>query len=528
MVRVVDFGLVVPDKTFEKGFVVSNEGSKPAAFEASTTAAAVEHSENEEEHIEKVTVRVKPQKGVLGAKGSESDKEPLRLEFKSSEVGVFQNQVKVKVDDGQPDRTVEVLATVLPQHLDILSDKGAPLKVLDFGPVYYGRTLKKSILVSNNSPETLSFDARVGVNDPNHPMAMIGGDSQSQTQSQHRSNKDETQREPGPADEFVPVRTNDRTYEVASLGGGGGGGGGGEGEEGLGGGRGGAVGSIPPFSQYPLEVTFRPFKRVPDKGFKVTELTPAQEVQEFQYLLLIRFISAKRHLALRLKGIGTRSKIRLEPRTVDFGEVNVYDHAESVVMVKNGCRDLPIRYLFERSGSFHVMPMIGSLAPGQSRAVLVSFTPRVLGRHSRALQAYAKAIDSKRSDPPLHSTSLMLYGDAPFIGEKIKPPWQLNKVKEDFFLPPKYISEENVAVRRRTVNLKDVLRKRFKRRELWELHVGEQMPLAGYPQFMLSDDALKKRKANSFQEGARVSFQEGATGGEGILLALGDWSAAIS
>ena len=64
-----------------------------------------------------------------------------------------------------------------------------------------------------------------------------------------------------------------------------------------------------------------------------------------------------------------------------FNPIEVYEHQDAVVQIKNSNELLPLNFKVRNTPNFKAFPLRALLQPGETVSLKVSFAPRTLGNH---------------------------------------------------------------------------------------------------------------------------------------------------
>lgn len=92
----------------------------------------------------------------------------------------------------------------------------------------------------------------------------------------------------------------------------------------------------------------------------------------------VSLAGGSRFLRLPIKGVGLAPHLMVSPQVMHFGIVPTYEWADQLLELVNGCSQLPMHVVVDRSGPyFAAEPSELQLPPGASASVLVKYLPKV-------------------------------------------------------------------------------------------------------------------------------------------------------
>ncbi|CAE7358857.1 CFAP47 [Symbiodinium natans] len=204
------------------------------------------------------------------------------------------------------------------------------------------------------------------------------------------------------------------------------------------------AGTVPAFGSVPLEFTFAPPVFREGQGF-LCNRTPERHSARHEFAGKIE--SEELNLALPLKLLGTAvlPALKVSPDMLQFGQCPVNHRRDIVLRITNAAQSMPLDFEIPRVPHMSIQPMKGKLAPLQNTNVVVSFTPKALGKFAQDL------IIKYCSN--LYSHTMRCFGEAPVLGEKVVPVKGLERTGRDFDPEHVYVNQDQLNLPPRTRNL---------------------------------------------------------------------------
>ncbi|XP_043966172.1 cilia- and flagella-associated protein 47-like isoform X2 [Gambusia affinis] len=351
MVSLVDFGsLVAGGQAVRKHHPITNKGSAPGRFE-------VRYKKSE-----LYSLHIFPSHGT--AEGGTTvwlivelrAFRPGRIAEEAQHLGLYSYWImtsvmlayfflRVKLHDTPA--VLSIKAEVVVQHLEISDMQGSPLSCLRFGPVYFGASSEQKVVLRNNGPipcdwVSLLLDKAVGIEG--------GTDLQKSTGTallERMKNYSSTTHSALQVLECVP-----------------------------------AHGPLDPYRTTTVVVRFSPKSR---RRWRST--SPSR--QDYCLFLLFDIVSCKHGFtqpavdsSVEVAVTGSGIPVALVPSpsdTFDFSHCAMGQHSDLLCMLQNLCPQLPVRFRFRKLAHFAAHPPTGTIAPGQSQDVVLTFNARQQG-----------------------------------------------------------------------------------------------------------------------------------------------------
>lgn len=278
--------------------------------------------------------RMEQDEFVEGARGVWKQSVTVELE-PAAEPGPFRALAKVMFS-GQPDRMLDITATVVEQRLElVLPDGGGQMSELHFGTLFYGQQREVTALLVNNGPNPAHFstsieDAKAG--DTN----AAGSDSDDEA--------------------FNPIH-------VLPL-----------------------DGTIEPYGQVPVRFSFRPEDTSKPPRFR-SQVDPKSVVKEEKYEMqaIMECPQTKQQIFVDVTATASKPQLELDRRSFKFGDCPVNERRDILFKIKNPNTELPVEWSIAKVANFRTAPTHGRLQPLQSQNVVLSFVPSQLGRFNTTL-----------------------------------------------------------------------------------------------------------------------------------------------
>ncbi len=334
----------------------------------------------------------------------------IRIEYTGKELGAFRALAKVAMV-GQPDRVLDINAQLVQQSLElVLPEGGGQVSSLNFGTLYFSHARTINTLLVNNGPFPASFT--VHLNEEVH----VSDDEVDYDNTNYMMEKEE---------QATPPYTSSPSDGI-----------------------------IQPYSQLPVILQFLPFRKKQKTGWAQTIPDPNDMMQAFNVEGNVECVDTHQSIAVHLSGKAVVANVRIDASVFDFGECPVHDRRDILTTITNDGSDLVANWIVERVAQFSFKPARGSLQPGQSQNILVSYKPTQLGRFHKDLTV---TIENGAKLLPLR-----LIGTSETIGEdKQKIVGGPDAIPSDF--KPNY-----KFVRRDDPSLNSSPRKTFRRGKPWE------------------------------------------------------------
>jgi hypothetical protein len=302
----------------------------------------------------KEALTIEPIVGRLGPDGSDDCFIRVKVTFSPKEdLGVFRSLVNVQVNDVVIGERLDISAMVTRQVLEIVSTEGSgALPSLQFGTVYFGETRDLQVMLVNDGPEPAKVDSIVNKQDAHE--------------------------------------NEDPFWTIAP-----------------------ANGSLQPFEQRLLTVTYHPPSISPEKGFKGQAQMSGEERDKLAMTLKLTdelkgqlkelvkredhevaasfsgsVVSSADEIATSVKLIGraVAPQVTLSQPTIEFIDMPTNTNTEISVKIHNHSDELPIVFETRKVSHFRARPSKGRLLPYQSQDLIITFSPAQRGLHKQTIQ----------------------------------------------------------------------------------------------------------------------------------------------
>ena len=290
----------------------------------------------------------------LAAAGSSSARVTVTLEAKSA--GSVRELLPLALS-GQPDRTIDVAATVVDQKLELVmpDGDGAELSAVPFGPLHYGEKRRVTAQLANNGPVPISFTIVHADAAPQVGSGSEGGGGS--------DNESESSSMPPPS---VSSNTAEEVFAGALVV---------KPEEGV----------LQPYSQLAVTFDFKPVLPPIDKGFGFKGPADEYDGHDFSLHMVLNSSETGQSIPVEVSGRGVVPRVQVSQRQFKFGECAVHERRDILLEVKNAGA-LPVTYSLNKVANFSAKPSRGLLQPGQLQKTVVSFAPGQMGQFKNGLQ----------------------------------------------------------------------------------------------------------------------------------------------
>ena len=399
--------MVVVDTEVGRTLPVRNTGDRPLKFKA---------------QFEKgLPLEVAPLEGHLGPHQSTD----LAVKFLPVEKGQFSGSLTVTSVD-QPDKpplVVETTATVVTHGLDILTAAGVPItEPLDAGIAYFGGSQILRVTLVNNGPKPVTFRSQMG------PAKLMANQLSQEGDAEVQGSASTI---PMKLKAFQKVAA-DKTFSLEPD-----------------------MGTIAAYEKLTITVTFLPNRHNATKGFLSNAAPVEESIELFDYLSIISVDSMKTKLKLPLQGRGIKPGVQIAPSSLQFGDVPVNGNADALTTITNTNKELPARFDIPCTPNFRAEPRRSLLPPGQSASVLITYLPKVLGKHREKIDVQIKSVGGI----DIQTLALYCTGSSSQIGAKQRLTGGVDKLPEDFQRSRNYVEQEGFMERGT---------EKFTRKKLWD------------------------------------------------------------
>ncbi|KAM4602134.1 cilia and flagella-associated protein 47-like [Polymixia lowei] len=333
MDSVVDFGSVAASsQVISKQLPLTNRGSTPAVFQ-------VQYSGDP-------SVRLSPCSGIIAAGATHW----LTVELSTDKPRQIQETALVKLQNCSS-VVLSVKAEVVDQCLELCDLQGAPLSCLWFGPVYFGTSRVERVLLRNNSPQACDWvsllqDTAVG--------------TELATDLQKSTNATLLERM-----EKCSLATQDASQILVCVP---------------------DQGRLGAYDNTTISICFSPSCNRP---IEQSEQAYSACRQDYSLFLLFESVRSKHGFThqndssgVELAVTGSGLPVSVVPRpsqSFSFLSCVRGQRVDQLCVLQNLCPQLPVKFCFHKTAHFTTEPPAGTIGPGQSQDVVLSFAPRQLG-----------------------------------------------------------------------------------------------------------------------------------------------------
>lgn len=395
----INFGTVKTKSVHQKDLKIKNEGTEPGSFEISCTSKLLKFSS---------------MSGRLAPAGYPDSQVKVKMELLTDTPATVYDIVTVKLDGvssfAPSTRTIDVHATCMEQALHVFVDN-QEIDSLNFGSLYHGQSKVVHAMLVNDGPTTCNFSAQFAdehaaagatlggpSGDDGAPGGLGGGSfAASPTDTQSKADMPMT---------ITPFQ-----------------------------------GQVPAFGRFPIEFSFAPSVPSQPTGF-ITTRTPEKYVSLYQFAGEITCEELSLTLPVKLTGEALLPAMRVSPDHLQFGECAVNRRKDIVLRLTNTSSKMPLDYNIPRVPHMEINPMHGRLTPLQNQNVIVSFTPKALGKCNQDL--VIKYCNN------LYMHTMRVYAHAPIIGEKKPPVKGLERAGRDFDAEHDFVNPETLKINQPT------------------------------------------------------------------------------
>lgn len=272
------------------------------------------------------------------------EEQTFKLGWTPTEGGEVRSQIEVRVQDSNQNPFVlPVAATVVVPQLQLLETKGGTARRVEFGALAVGESRVRELEVLNGNPSSVEWRASI---------ALPTG-------------------EPVPEDPADPAQAIASCYTIEPSG-----------------------GILEAFGRTRVRVIFKPTMERRGKGFMVQAVTEESESKEFSMQLAVSAVDGGRgHVGVPISGRAFPILCTVDPPEIDMGTANTASKTEVFSRITNHSK-LPVRVSIANKAYFHVAPGSLDMQPGQTQQLVLTYQPRVLGRHHDVLEAVISSVTS--------------------------------------------------------------------------------------------------------------------------------------
>ncbi|XP_036840292.1 cilia- and flagella-associated protein 47-like [Oncorhynchus mykiss] len=344
MESLADFGSVMANsQVISKEVELTNQGSAPGAFQVLYDGDQ--------------SIRLSPSSGVLQSGATQW----LKVELCTDRPTRVREEAQVKLQNSK-DVVLKIRADVLEQSLELQDLEGERLSCLRFGPVFFGTSRVEKVALVNNGPQ--ACDWMVVLQD-DAPGTEMGFDLQRSTDAAllERSVRNRaTAVDPSTVIACVPNE-----------------------------------GRLRPYDRTTLWVCFRPVSRRRSREEQKTSgASAAASKQDYSLFLKFQTVGSKdgfnhqQHstvpphngYCVELAVTGSALPVSLVPspgHSFSFQQCQMGERVDVLCVLRNLSPLLPVTFKFRKMANFISDPTSGTISPGQSQDVVLSFAPHQMG-----------------------------------------------------------------------------------------------------------------------------------------------------
>uniref|UniRef100_A0A8C7KSR8 Calponin-homology (CH) domain-containing protein n=1 Tax=Oncorhynchus kisutch TaxID=8019 RepID=A0A8C7KSR8_ONCKI len=344
MESLADFGSVMANsQVISKEVELTNQGSAPGSFQVLYDGDQ--------------SIRLSPSSGVLQSGATQW----LKVELCTDRPTRVREEAQVKLQNSK-DVVLKIRADVLEQSLELQDLEGERLSCLRFGPVFFGTSRVEKVVLVNNGPQ--ACDWMVVLQD-DAPGTEMGFDLQRSTDAAllERSVRNRaTAVDPSTVIACVPNE-----------------------------------GRLRPYDRTTLWVCFRPVSRRRSREEQKTSgASAAASKQDYSLFLKFQTVGSKdgfnhqQHstvpphngYCVELAVTGSALPVSLVPspgHSFSFQQCLMGERVDVLCVLHNLSPHLPVTFKFRKMANFISDPPSGTISPGQSQDVVLSFAPHQMG-----------------------------------------------------------------------------------------------------------------------------------------------------
>nr|XP_046174926.1 cilia- and flagella-associated protein 47-like [Oncorhynchus gorbuscha] len=335
MESLADFGSVMANsQVISKEVELTNQGSAPGSFQVLYDGDQ--------------SIRLSPSSGILQSGATQW----LKVELCTDRPTRVREEAQVKLQNSK-DVVLKIRADVLEQSLELQDLEGDRLSCLRFGPVFFGTSRVEKVVLVNNGPQACDW--------------MVGFDLQRSTDAAllERSVRNRaTAVDPSTVISCVPNE-----------------------------------GRLRPYDRTTLWVCFRPVSRRRSREEQKTSgASAAASKQDFSLFLKFHTVGSKdgfnqqqqQHstvpphngYCVELAVTGSALPVSLVPspgHSFSFQQCLMGERVDVLCVLHNLSPHLPVTFKFRKMANFITDPPSGTISPGQSQDVVLSFAPHQMG-----------------------------------------------------------------------------------------------------------------------------------------------------
>ncbi|XP_034461453.1 cilia- and flagella-associated protein 47-like [Hippoglossus hippoglossus] len=329
---VLDFGCVAASsQIISKHHPITNQGSQPGVFQVQYSADP--------------SIKLSPLSGVIAAGATQW----LKVELRTDRPVQIDEKALIKLQSFSA-VTLTIRAEVVDQRLEVCDLKGDSLSCLWFGPLYYGTSCVKNVFLRNNGPQACDWicllqDTAAGTE--------VGTDLRKSTDTSLCEREEQC----------YPAAQDFSQVLVCAP----------------------QQGRLGPYDTTTVAVSFSPFRIRPTR----VEHNRSDRRQDYCLFLLFDSVgrrhgfthhSGNNSVELAVTGSGLPVSLVPSPsQRIDFPPCMMGQNMDLLCVLQNLCPELPVHFHFRKLPHFITEPFRGTIGPGQSQDVVLSFTARQQG-----------------------------------------------------------------------------------------------------------------------------------------------------
>ncbi|XP_028326986.1 cilia- and flagella-associated protein 47-like isoform X3 [Gouania willdenowi] len=327
---ILDFGCIVASgQIITKDHPITNEGSASGAFQVQFSGAS--------------SLSLSPLSGVIAAGSTQW----LKVELCADRLCLIDEKAEVKLQN-RPPVVLSIRAEMVDQYLEVFDLQGTPLSSVWFGPLYFGTSCVKEVVLKNSSPQSCDWVC----------LLQDAAGTEVGTDLQKSTNATLLQR---------MKRCDAATFETSQV-----------------------------LACFPKQGRLRPYGtvRVAVRFSPVCKSRASR--QDYCLFLLFECVGskngfnrqhAKSSAEMAVSGSGLPVSLVLQPsERFHFPSCKIGQHTDHVCVLKNLCSQLPVSFSFRKLAHFIIEPSTGTIDPGQCQDVILSFKARQLGNFQMCLK----------------------------------------------------------------------------------------------------------------------------------------------
>eukprot|EP00929_Paragymnodinium_shiwhaense_P088700 TRINITY_DN49010_c0_g1_i1.p1 TRINITY_DN49010_c0_g1~~TRINITY_DN49010_c0_g1_i1.p1 ORF type:complete len:2929 (-),score=783.00 TRINITY_DN49010_c0_g1_i1:108-8894(-) len=390
----IDYGTVTTKRAHHKDIILRNNGSEPGHFDLGSPNKCLKFATVTGDKACPLIPIPACQMIQLAPKGRENDAMKVRVELNADVAGSLYEMLEVRMEGLSTlvpkTRTIDVHATCTDQALHIFLGN-EEIESLDFGSLYHGQNKVVQVMLVNDGPMACNFTAHIADD----------GTAAAEAQGGLASSPAET------------IQKAEQPLTISPF-----------------------QGGVPAFGKIPLEITFAPAYFEQSTGF-ICSRKPEKYAKAYPYSCKIECEELAMNIQLALAGKALLPALRVSPDHLQFGQCPVNQRRDVVLRLTNSSETMALDFNIPRTPHMEIHPMHGRLTPLQNQNVVVSFTPKALGKFNQDL--VIKYCNN------LYTYTLRCYGEAPIIGEKKVPVKGLERTGRDFDPEHHFVNPENLT-----------------------------------------------------------------------------------